>query len=509
MPGETVQEVVRHRAMITACTIGATVLQLLDQTIANVALPFMQGSFSASFDEISWVLTSYITASAIMTAPVGWLAARYGRKSLYVSSILGFTITSMLCGAAQSLGQIVVFRVLQGAFGAALAPLSQATLLDIYPPERRGFAMAILGMGIMLGPIMGPTLGGWLTETYNWRWVFYINLPFGLLAAAGLMIFLPSSDRQPGLRFDWLGFGMLAIAIGAMQLMLDRGQGQDWFTSSEIIVEAVFAGLGLYLVLVHFLAAPQPLIRPALLKDVNFASGVLLMFMVGIFMVSTLALMTPWLQIMSHYPVETAGLIMAPRGFGSLVTTMLSGRLASRVDPRVLVGIGLVLLTYTYWVMTTWTPDVSEREIIVTVIIQGAAMGFLWTPIQLLAFATLAPSMRTEGAALFSLLRNLGSAIGVSVAITMLARNTQVMHEIIGAAVTPFNRALQAAGPTQHWFDPTTRHGAMMLDRIINEQAQIVAYANDYFLLIMATVPAWLLLLVVRLPRKVISTPVR
>ena len=289
--------------------------------------------------------------------------------------------------------------------------------------------------------------------------------------------------------------------------MLDRGQDQDWFTSREIIVEAVFAGLGLYLVLVHFLAAPQPLIRPALSRDVNFASGVLLMFMVGIFMVSSLALMTPWLQVLSHYPVETAGLIMAPRGFGSLVTTMLSGRLASRVDPRVLVGIGLVLLTYTYWVMTSWTPDVSEREIIVAVIIQGAAMGFLCTPIQLLAFATLAPSMRTEGAALFSLLRNLGSAIGVSVAITLLARNTQAMHEMIGAAVTPFNRALQAAGPTQHWLGPTTRHGVVMLDRIVNEQAQIVAYANDYVLLIIATVPAWLLLLVVRLPRKVIGKP--
>jgi DHA2 family multidrug resistance protein len=241
MPGETVQEVVRHRAMITVCTIGATVLQLLDQTIANVALPFMQGSFSASFDEISWVLTSYITASAIMTAPVGWLAARYGRKSLYVSSILGFTITSMLCGAAQSLGQIVVFRVLQGAFGAALAPLSQATLLDIYPPERRGFAMAILGMGIMLGPIMGPTLGGWLTETYNWRWVFYINLPFGMLAAAGLMIFLPSSDQQPGLRFDWLGWD-----AGDYDRChaVDADRARPGRFSSEIIIEAVFAGLG-------------------------------------------------------------------------------------------------------------------------------------------------------------------------------------------------------------------------------------------------------------------------
>ena len=324
--------------MITACAIGATVLQLLDQTIANVALPYMQGSFSASFDEITWVLTSYITASAIMTAPVGWLAARYGRKPLYVGCILGFTITSMLCGAAQSLGQIVVFRVLQGMFGAALVPLSQATLLDIYPPERRGFAMAIWGVGVMLGPIMGPTVGGWLTETYSWRWVFYINLPFGLLAAAGLMIFLPGGGEQGRLRFDWLGFGVLAIGIGAMQLMLDRGQDQDWFTSREIIAEAVFAGLGFYLFLVHVSSARQPLIRPALFKDVNFASGVLLMFMVGIFMVSSLALMTPWLQVLSHYPVETAGLIMAPRGFGSLVTTMLTGRLAARVDARLLVG---------------------------------------------------------------------------------------------------------------------------------------------------------------------------
>src|SRR5215471_7706110 len=372
-------------------------LQLLDQTIANVALPYMQGSFSSSFDEITWVLTSYITASAIMTAPVGWMAARYGRKPLYVGCILGFTIASMLCGAAQSLGQMVVFRVVQGVFGAALVPLSQATLLDIYPVERRGFAMAIWGVGVMLGPIMGPTVGGWLTETYSWRWVFYINLPFGLAAAAGLMIFLPGGGAQGPLRFDWLGVSVLAIGIGGLQLMLDRGHDQDWFTSREIIAEAVFAGLGFYLFMVHVSSARQPLIRPALFKDINFASGVLLMFMVGIFMVSSLALMTPWLQVLSHYPVETAGLIMAPRGFGSLVTTILTGRLAARLDPRVLVGIGLTLLTYTYWVMTSWTPDVSEREIIVTVIVQGAAMGFLWTPIQLLAFATLAPSMRTEG----------------------------------------------------------------------------------------------------------------
>ena len=251
------------------------------------------------------------------------------------------------------------------------------------------------------------------------------------------------------------------------------------------------------------MSARQPLIRPALFKDVNFGSGVLLMFMVGIFMVSSLALMTPWLQVLSHYPVETAGLIMAPRGFGSLVTTMMTGRLAARIDARLLVGIGLLLLTYSYWLMTGWTPDVSERDIIIAIVIQGAAMGLLFTPIQVLAFVTLAPSMRTEGAALFSLLRNLGAAIGVSIATSVLAHNTQVMHEMIGASVTPFNRALQAVGPMHQWLDPATRHGAALLDGIVNQQAQIVAYANDYVLLIVATLPAWLLLLMMRLPRQV------
>jgi DHA2 family multidrug resistance protein len=287
-----------------------------------------------------------------------------------------------------------------------------------------------------------------------------------------------------------------------MQLMLDRGQDQDWFTSTEIIAEAMLAGLGCYLFLVHVCSAREPMIRPALFGDRNFAAGVLLMFMVGIFMVSSLALMTPWLQVLSHYPVETAGLIMAPRGFGSLVTTMMTGRLGSRIDARLLVGIGLVMLIYSYWLMTRWTPDVSEQEIVIAIIIQGAAMGLLFTPIQILAFVTLAPAMRTEGAALFSLLRNIGAAIGVSVATSMLARNTQAMHEMIGASVTPFNRALQAIGPMHQWLDPGSRHGMALLDRIVNEQAQIVAYADDYMLLIMATVPAWLLLLAMRLPRK-------
>ncbi len=492
--------------MITACAIGATLLQSLDQTIANVALPYMQGSFSSSFDEITWVLTSYIVAAAIMTAPVGWLAVRFGRKPLYVGCIIGFTITSMMCGAAQSLGQIVVFRLLQGMFSAALVPLSQATLLDIYPHERRGFAMAIWGMGVMIGPIMGPTLGGWLTATYDWRFVFYINLPFGLLATVGLILFLPSGTGVNRLRFDWFGFSVLTLGIGSFQLMLDRGQNQDWFTSREIMIEAVLGGLGIYLFLIHMVYSRQPLIRPALFKDVNFSSGLAVMFAMGTLLVSSLALMTPWLQVMSNYPVEAAGMVMAPRGFGNLATIILSGRLATRVDPRFLVATGLLLICYSFWQMTGWTPDVSAREIIIAIMIQGAGMGLVFTPLQVLAFATLPTSMRTEGASLFSLLRNIGAAIGVSVTSSLLAHNTQSMHEMIGSAITPFNRALQAVGslggPAQTLLDPTRRQGAVMLDHMVNQQAQIVAYANDYMLLIMTTIPALLLLLLMRVPAK-------
>jgi MFS transporter, DHA2 family, multidrug resistance protein len=505
MSGENVHLVVRHRAMITVCAIGATLLQSLDQTIANVALPYMQGSFSASYDEITWVLTSYITAAAIMTAPVGWLAVRFGRKPLYVGCIVGFTICSMLCGAAQSIGQIVAFRLLQGMFSAALVPLSQATLLDIYPYERRGFAMAVWGMGVMIGPIMGPTLGGYLTEVYDWRWVFYINLPFGLLATIGLMVFLPSGLGLNRLRFDWFGFAVLTCGIGGLQLMLDRGQTQDWLSSSEIITEAVVAGLGIYLFLVHMACSRQPLIRPALLRDVNFSSGLALMFAVGTLLVSSLALMTPWLQVLSNYPVETAGLVMAPRGLGNLAAIMLSGRLSTRMDARLLVGAGLMLVCMSFWMMTGWTPDVSVREIIIAIVVQGAGMGLVFTPLQVLAFATLDPALRTEGASLFSLMRNIGAAIGVSVTSSLLARNAQAMHEMIGGSLTPFNRALRGMGPmaahVRHWLDPATRGGAALLNEMVSRQAQIVAYVDDYVLLIMTTLPALLLLLLMRVPR--------
>src|SRR6185437_14199315 len=336
-------EKIPHLAIVTTCAIGATLLQSLDQTIANVALPYMQGSFSASYDEITWVITSYIIAAAIMTGPIGWMANRFGRKPLFVICIVGFTVASMLCGAAQTLEQIVVFRLLQGGFSAALVPLSQAILLDIYPHEERGFAMAVWGLGVMIGPICGPTLGGYLTEFYNWRYVFYINLPFGLLATAGLLIFLPHIEGYHRQRFDWLGFTVLAVGIGSLQLMLDRGQNQDWFTSREIMVEAVLAGLGLYLFLVHVLYAPRPMIRPLLFRDMNFSAGLAMMFAIGTILVSSISLMAPWLQTMANYPVATAGLVMAPRGLGNVLTILFTGRYTNKIDARLMVAVGLLL----------------------------------------------------------------------------------------------------------------------------------------------------------------------
>ncbi len=478
-------------------------MQALDQTIANVALPYMQGSLSATGDEITWVLTSYITAAAIMTAPVGWMAARFGRKYLFITCLIGFTATSMLCGAAQSLEQMVVFRVLQGMFGAALVPLSQSTMMDIYPMEKRGQAMAIWGVGVMIGPILGPTLGGYLTEMYNWRYVFYINLPFGVLATAGLIIFMPRSHPNFNMRFDWIGFAVLSLGIGGLQMMLDRGQNQDWFRSLEIIAELVLGCLGVYLFVVHMLTGTRPFIPPAMFRDRNFTTGAVVMFAAGTVLVSSSSLMAPWLQTLANYPVETAGLVMGPRGIGTMAAMLTGGRLASRMDPRKLMAVGIVMLVWSIWDMTTWTPDIAQWRIVMVITIQGAGLGFLFIPLQVLAFATLPAQFRTDGASLFSLFRNIGAAIGVSVTSSMLVHNTQVLHEEIGGSVTPFNRALQDGGAIEHFWDPATRHGAAMLDKVINHQAQVIAYVDDYKMMIFTTAPMLLLLLLMRRSRPV------
>ena len=436
-----------------------------------------------------------------MTSPVGWLAGRFGRKNFFITCLVGFTLASMLCGVAQSLAQMVAFRLLQGIFGAALVPLSQATIMDLYPPEQRGSAMAIWGMGVMVGPILGPTLGGYLTEVYDWRWVFFINLPFGALAIFGLWFFLRDEKRGLASAFDWTGFFVLSLGIGALQMMLDRGGELDWFASPEVWLELALAALGLYLFAVHVALAEKPFISPRIFADVNFTTGFLVMFAVGMVLLASSALLAPYLQTMGGYPVRDAGLLMVPRGLGTIFAMMVAGRLSNRVDPRLLMVLGIAALAYSFQEMATWTPAVTPFTLSWVTAIQGFGLGFVFIPLQVLAFATLPAQFRTDGAALFSLVRNVGSAIGVSVASFMLAQNTQIVHAQLAEGLTGFNHMVQTGGAYLFW-NTATYAGRAALNGEVSRQALAVAYTNDFKLMFWVSLPTALLVLLMRRPRQ-------
>jgi DHA2 family multidrug resistance protein len=496
------------RNIAVVCAMSAMFMQTLDQTIANVALPHMQGTLSAARDQITWVLTSYIIASAIMTAPVGWIASRFGKRRFIIFAVAGFTITSALCGMAQSLDQIILFRVLQGAFGAALGPLSQTIMMDMFPPEKRGSVMGIWGMGVMLGPILGPTLGGYLTETLSWRWVFYINVPVGIAATIGLLLFYRDPNRDRSLVFDWFGFALFAIGLGALQLMLDRGADKDWFSSTEIVVECILAVLGLYLFFVHMATAERPFIRVEVFRDRNFVSATLLMFVTGGLLVSSSALLAPYLQVLGGYPVTDAGLLMMPRGVGTMLAMAVVGRVTMLFDPRKVITFGTVLLLATTYEMSRWTPDVTGSVIGWTGFIQGFGMGFIFVPMNLIAFATISPFLRTDASAIMNLLRNIGAAISVSLTTVVLTRSTQIVHAQIAENVDPFNRALGVNAPSMMW-NPQTPFGLAALDGEISRAALQIAYSNDFLFLFYTSVPALLLVWMMRRPQIPGSAPSR
>ncbi|WP_298213782.1 DHA2 family efflux MFS transporter permease subunit [Acidocella sp.] len=491
---------VKNRGLITVCLMIATLMQALDSTIANVALPYMQGSLSASYDEITWVLTSYVVMAAIMTAPVGWLAARFGRKNLFIVCLVGFTVTSMMCGIAQGLSEMVVDRLLQGAFGAALVPLSQATMMDIYPIEQRGVAMSIWGMGVMLGPILGPTLGGYLTDTWNWRYVFFVNLPFGIIAVLGLMVLMPGRKPQPIGGFDWLGFGVLSLGLSALQIALDRGQELDWLNSNFIIGSFIVAGLGMYLFLVHMATARQPFIPRRIFADRNFTAALLTMLLVGMVLLASSALLAPFLENLGNYPVATAGLVMAPRGFGTMCSMLVAGRLTNRVDPRKLMLLGYILLGYSLHMQEGWTPSVSQSYMMATITLQGTGLGFVFVPLQVVAYYTLEPALRTQAAALLALFRNVGSAVGISVTSALLDHMTIYEHANLMEYITPFSRPLQAGGAVSHYWNPGSPTGAAMLDSLVTTQARIIAYIDDYRFMLMCVIPAAFCVFLMRRP---------
>lgn len=473
---------VKHRGWLQGALMLATIIQVLDTTIANVALPHMQASLNASQDEINWVLTSYIVAAAIATPLTGWIADRLGRRKVLVAAVAGFTLASVLCGTATSLPEMVLFRLVQGLCGALIAPLTQAVMLDINPLEKLGQAMALFGLGIMVGPIIGPTLGGWLTEVFNWRAVFLVNLPVGTLAIVALWVFMPTSEIRLR-KFDFFGFGMLALAIGAAQLMLDRGQGLDWFDSPEIMIYAGLVIGGLWVFLVHSLTAEHPFIDLRMFKDRNFSMGCVFMFLIGITVFSGLALQPPMLQRLMGYPVVTAGLIMAPRGLGTMVSMVIVGRLADRMDARLLVGTGILIAAYALYMMTQFDITMGEGPIIISGVIQGLGLGLIFVPLQTLAFGTLPPHYRTDATAAFSLVRNVGQAVGISMVTAVLTRMIGVNHAELAERITPYGLSAQL-----HPELLSHAPGVLgMVNGLVSAQAAMIAYLDDFKLMMWVT----------------------
>jgi MFS transporter, DHA2 family, multidrug resistance protein len=472
---------VKHKGLLTLAVMGATIIQILDSTIANVAIPHMQTSLGATMDTITWVLTSYIVASAVAMPITGWLADRVGSRHLFLGAVAGFIVASMLCGIATSLTEMVIFRILQGICAAFIGPLSQTIMLDVNRPSEASRAMAIWGMGIMVAPIFGPMIGGWLTESYNWRWVFYINLPIGIPTFALLWWLLPS---RPIIRrqLDRFGFAMLAIGLATLQLLFDRGQQEDWLQSWEIRIELIVVISAIWLFTTHQMTTSKPMFDRALLTDRNFVTSLNFMVLVGLMMVGIFALLPPMLQNLYGYSVLDTGILLAPRGMGILSAMFIASRLTGKVDPRIVIFIGFIMTAASAWMMTKWSLNMDWRPIVWTGLLQGFGLGFVFIPINGVAFSTLPARLRTDGSSLLYLFRSLGGSMGISIMTTMLARNIQTSHADLAGHVTATSM------PT---IDPSSadRLGSLgeaalqLMNLELNRQALMIAYLDDFKLI--------------------------
>ena len=486
----------RNPLLLIIGVMTASLLQVLDITIANVAIPHMQSSLGASPDTVSWVLTSYIIASAVAMPITGWLADRIGSRRLFLISVTLFVLASMLCGMAQNLEEMVLFRALQGVGGAFIAPLSQSSLLDTTRPSRQPQIIALWGMGIMIGPILGPVLGGWLTETVGWRWVFFVNVPVGALCLAILLTQLPSREIRRR-RFDLFGFAMIGLALASLQLLLDRGNVVDWFTSPESWIYATLAISGAWIAAIHMATAKQPLFDRQLFANVNFVIALLFMVVVGVVMFATMALLPPMLQQLFGYDVIDTGIVLMPRGVGVLVSMQISGLLMKRgVDARWLVAVGFLIGAWSLHDMAGWSLEVDTYHFLMTGLVQGLGIGLVFIPLNATAFATLPPHLRTDGSSLLNLTRSVGSSVGISVVMTMLARGVQRNHEELAAHVTPE----LASGFDLSSLDRFQQYGETALalaDMEVTRQAAMIAYLNDFQMMMwlsLASIPLVLLM---------------
>lgn len=473
-----------HFIMTAAVTL-ATLMQTLDSTIANVALPHIQGALSGTQAQIAWVLTSYIIATAITIPFTGWLATCIGRRRVFLVSIAGFVVTSMMCGLAEDLPEIVIYRFLQGICGASLMPLSQAVLLSINSKENSGKAMALWGFGATIGTVLGPVIGGFLTENYNWRWIFFINIPIGTLAFIGLYFFMAESSKQTKI-FDFFGFILLSLCVGAFQLMLDRGSLKDWFSSTEIIVEALISGLAFYLLLVHTMTREKTFINLELFKDRNFTLGVILIFIMYIAFYSTLALMPSMIQSELNYPVTTTGMITATQGAGITLSMLVVSRLIKLLDARYVIIIGLTMVTYSLWLMSHFSFIMEPLDLIVPGIIQGFGVGFSYIALTTISFSNLKDSLRDEGTAFFNLMRNLGCCLGIAIVEACLEHNRQAAHASLVQYISPQVLLTKS------------KAGIAAIDAMIKDQAVMIAYIDDFYLLVFITLGVFPLILLLK-----------
>lgn len=471
---------VRNHGLLMLGVMIAALLQILDSTIANVAVPHMQTSLGANADSINWVLTSYIVAAAVAMPITGWLAERVGTRRLFIWSVAGFILSSMLCGMAQNMTSMVIFRALQGVTGSFISPLSQAAMIDSTKPSRQPQMMSLWGMSVMIGPILGPILGGWLTEEWNWRWVFYVNLPLGIVSLVILIAELPDRAKSER-RFDMVGFALVALALGSLQLMLDRGNHVDWFESVEIWIYTAVTVSAAWVGVIHLTTTRDPLFRRELFADPNFALSLVLMVVVGLVMMASIALLPPMMQHLFGYSVIDTGWALMPRGVGTLISMQVSGVLIRRgVDARPIVMLGFLLAGVSLWMMSGWSLEVDSWHIVVSGLIQGLGMGLVFIPLNNAAFATLPPTMRTEGASLLNLTRSLGASVGISVCTTLFARNVQVSHADLAAHVDgSFTEAIDIT--TIERFQVVGETAVRMIDGEITRQAMMVAYINDFY----------------------------
>ncbi len=482
-----------NRWIIAISVMFATFMEVLDTTVVNVSLPHIAGSLSATIDEATWVLTSYLVANAIILPMTGWLASLLGRKRLLMFSVVGFTAASFLCGLAPTLGSLIVFRVIQGATGGALQPLSQAVLLEAFPPHERGKAMGFWGLGIVVAPILGPVFGGWLTDSYSWRWVFYINIPVGIasIVMTKLFIFDPAYIRQEERSIDYWGIGMLVVGIGALQIVLDKGQQEDWFSSTLIRSLAIVSAVTLVTLIVHELRTDEPIVDLRVFKVRSYAVGVFLMTVVGFVLYGSLVLLPIMLQTLLGYPSLQAGIAMAPRGIGSFFLMPVTGMLTGRVDPRKLLAFGLSVGGGTLLWLSGLNLQAGYWDIFWPQLLQGAGMALLFVPLTTVAMDAIPRERMGNATSLFNLMRNVGGSIGIAVTGTMSERARQVSQSVLGSHVTAYNPASQTLfaqlragfiGAGADGVTATSRAYAA-LDGMIQRQAAMVSFVGLFQLL--------------------------